>query len=238
MTFTPASPASLGAFLAIVAGVLLAIIAGLYVACRRARESPTRPTVLLVSTLATWLGFFTAVVATGWPQARPTPLVPIVLIASLVVAIALGLSPLGRRLATLPLWMLVGFQSFRLPLELILHQWSLGGTIPQTMTWTGRNFDIVTGLVALFAAAALAIATPAAAQRVRHGIAWTANLVGLALLLNVIYVAVMSSPLPFAWPVDPPLQLLLHLPYAWIVPVCVAGALAGHVVLTRALLRA
>jgi hypothetical protein len=49
---------------------------------------------------------------------------------------------------------------------------------------------------------------------------------------------VMSSPLPFAWKdVDPPLQLALHLPYALIVTVCVAGALAGHVVLTRALLR-
>jgi hypothetical protein len=28
----------------------------------------------------------------------------------------------------------------------------------------------------------------------------------------------------------------MHLPYALIAPVCVAGALAGHVILTRALL--
>ena len=28
----------------------------------------------------------------------------------------------------------------------------------------------------------------------------------------------------------------MHLPYAWIVPMCVAGALCGHIVLTRALL--
>jgi hypothetical protein len=37
--------------------------------------------------------------------------------------------------------------------------------------------------------------------------------------------------------VTPPLLLALHLPYAWIGPVCVGGALAGHIVLTRALLR-
>jgi hypothetical protein len=58
----------------------------------------------------------------------------------------------------------------------------------------------------------------------------------MALLLNVMRVAMMSSPLPFAWDVRPPLQLVSHLPYAWIAPVCVAGALAGHLVLTRALL--
>ena len=34
-----------------------------------------------------------------------------------------------------------------------------------------------------------------------------------------------------------PLLLPAHLPYAWIVPVCVAGALTGHIVLTRALMR-
>jgi hypothetical protein len=45
----------------------------------------------------------------------------------------------------------------------------------------------------------------------------------------------MSSPLPFAWGVKPPLQLALYLPYAWIVPICVDGALFGHIVLTRAL---
>jgi hypothetical protein len=43
-------------------------------------------------------------------------------------------------------------------------------------------------------------------------------------------------PLPFAWGVQPPLQLVMYLPYALIGPVCVAGALAGHVILTRALL--
>lgn len=47
-------------------------------------------------------------------------------------------------------------------------------------------------------------------------------------------VAIMSSPLPFAWgPQPPPLLLALHLPYALIGPVCVGGALFGHVVLTR-----
>src|SRR5258708_6471905 len=70
-----------------------------------------------------------------------------------------------------------------------------------------------------------------------RALAWGANAVGFTLLLNVMRVAVLSSPLPFAWPLARPLLLAAHLPYALIVPICVAGALGGHVVLTRALLR-
>jgi len=46
----------------------------------------------------------------------------------------------------------------------------------------------------------------------------------------------MSAPLSFAWHVSPPLLLPFHFPYFFIVPVCVGGALAGHIILTRALL--
>ena len=53
----------------------------------------------------------------------------------------------------------------------------------------------------------------------------------------VIRVALFSSPVPFGWGQQPPLLLALHLPYAYIGPVCVGGALIGHIVLTRALLR-
>ena len=48
----------------------------------------------------------------------------------------------------------------------------------------------------------------------------------------------MSSPVPFGWQVDPPLELILFLPYAFIVPICVGGAALGHTLLTRKLLLA
>ena len=52
----------------------------------------------------------------------------------------------------------------------------------------------------------------------------------------MIRVAVLSSPIPIGWGQQPPLQLALHLPYALIGPICVGGALAGHGILTRALM--
>jgi threonine/homoserine efflux transporter RhtA len=123
---------------------------------------------------------------------------------------------------------LVGFQTFRLPLELVMHCWAVQGTIPTTMTWTGQNWDVVGGIAALLLAP-LARRRPVAA--------WLAIVVGSLLLLNVVRVAVLSSPLPFAWEVQPRLQLAMHFPYMLIGPVCVAGALFGHIVLTRAMLR-
>ena len=50
-------------------------------------------------------------------------------------------------------------------------------------------------------------------------------------------VALLSSPVPFGWGQQPSLLLAFHEPYALIGPVCVGGALFGHIVLTRALWR-
>ncbi len=224
MVFTPASPASVAAFGAVVVAVLGALLAAVH----RAYRSP-RITAAAAGALALWLGGLALLVARGRLAAWPLHGLPAFFGSILVVWTALGLSPVGGRIArAVPLAALVGFQAFRLPLELVLHSWAAQGTIPATMTWTGRNYDIVSGLLAL-AAALLARRLPVLVR--------IANIIGLASLLNVVRVALLSSPVPFGWPVDPPLQLAFHLPYALIGPVCVGGALFGHLVLTRALWR-
>lgn len=223
MDFHPASPGSVFAFVAIVA----AVIATFFWAIKRAYREDVRAMVYARVGVIGWLGALGAVVASGRLAALPMHGLPFFFGSILVVSVGLGLSPVGARLAAgVPLAALVGFQAFRLPLELVLHEWAAQGTIPGTMTWTGQNWDIVSGIVALLAAP-LAGRYPGAAR--------IANIIGGALLLNVIRVAVMSSPLPFGWGQQPPLLLALHLPYALIGPVCVGGALFGHVVLTRRL---
>ncbi|HYE20900.1 MAG TPA: hypothetical protein VEA69_20810 [Tepidisphaeraceae bacterium] len=229
MPFTPAPPASLAAFVLIVAAVLGTIVVGVYVAHRRLGLPAGRRTAAVHVGLLVWVALTSIPVATGLLAASPMPRIPLYFAAINLAAVAFAFSRLGRALTLgLPLAALVAFQAFRLPLEFVLHGWADRGVIPPTMTWTGQNFDIVTGLLALLLA-------PFANRS--HTVAWAFNLIGLALLLNVMRVAMMSSPLPFAWPnVCPPLQLVLHLPHAWIGSVCVASALAGHIVLTRALL--
>lgn len=183
--------------------------------------------------VSVWIAVLWFVVRSKLLLTHAIPTFPLLFLFMNGCALAYGLSSLGKRLSlATPLWALVGFQIFRLPLELVLHSWAEQGTIPATMTWNGQNFDIVTGLTAL-------VCAPLAAKSRKA--AWAANFLGIALLLNVMRVAVMSSPLPFAWPVTrglhPPLLLAMVFPYALIVPLCVGAALAGHVILTRALLR-
>jgi hypothetical protein len=222
MEFHPASAGSVAAF----AAILVAVVGALPWAVQRSYGS-TRAVLVAAGALALWLGALSALVASGKMASLPMNGLPFFFGSILIVCVGLGLSPVGARLsAGVPLAALVGFQAFRLPLELVLHEWAAQGTIPETMTWTGQNWDIVSGIAALVCAP-LAGRYPVAAR--------FANIVGFALLLNVMRVALLSAPVPFGWDVQPKLLVAFHLPYALIGPVCVGGALFGHVVLTRRL---
>jgi hypothetical protein len=222
MDFHPASIPSVLAFRLILAVVVTAFFWAVYRTYGRGRVL-----TLTVIGLFGWLAAITALVASGRMPSLPLGGLPFFFLPILVVTTAAALSPFGGKIAaTVPLAALVGFQAFRLPLELVLHSWASQGTIPVTMTWSGQNWDIVSGIIALIAAP-LAGRYPVAAR--------VANIVGLALLVNVMRVAVLSSPVPFGWGQQPPLLLAMHLPYAFIGPVCVGGALFGHLVLTRKL---
>src|SRR5689334_22314063 len=77
---------------------------------------------------------------------RPPPLMFWAL-SALGLGLGVGLSPLGRRLATeLPFAVLVGVQVFRLPVELVMHRAAEEGVMPSVMSYGGYNFDIVSGI--------------------------------------------------------------------------------------------
>jgi hypothetical protein len=226
--FYPADPITLSCFTALCAMIVVAFVTAVYVSARSQSRPTLKPTILAVAGMIVWVGGFSVLVGTRVINAGQ-PLTVVATFAALnVIVLTAALSPLGKGLAQhLPLTVLVGFQAFRLPLELILNEWAHNGTIPMSMTFHGQNWDIISGIVALVAAPF--------AERSR-AIAWLANVVGIVLLINVGRVAILSSPVPFGWNVEPKLLLIFNLPYAWIAPVCVGAAVFGHVVLTRALI--
>jgi hypothetical protein len=182
--------------------------------------------------LLVWIVSTSAIVASGLIERYPMPGLPLFFGTVLGTAILAGFSRIGDWvMAGASFQFLVRFQAFRLPLELVLHVWSLQGVIPSTMSWStaegGHNFDIVSGILALLVSSS---------ARMTRRAAGIFNLIGLGLLLNVGRVAMLSSPVPFGWEVEPKLQLAFHWPFALIGPVCVWGALFGHVVLLRKLL--
>ncbi|OQW46909.1 MAG: hypothetical protein A4S09_03100 [Proteobacteria bacterium SG_bin7] len=176
-----------------------------------------------------FLLIFMGVVYSGWVEEHPFPRLMILFGVVNLSIIFLCFSPVGTKISeNVTVAQLILFQAFRLPLELTLHSWVKQETIPVTMTWSGSNLDILTGILALLSFRV--------SERNKY-VPWVFNIFGTILLLNVMRVAILSSPLPFAWEVIPPLQLGLYLPYALIVPVCVGGALGGHLILFRKLMR-
>jgi hypothetical protein len=226
--FQPASAPSVLAFLMVCGVVVASFLRGIWISARAEGRNPVSRTLGVAGGVILWLGLAASLVASGWVEAVPVHLM--VFGAGIMAgSFLIGLSLIGRWLASAnPVAWLLAFQGFRLPLELVLHSWVKQGVIPETMTWTGSNWDILSGIVALGLA-------PFSG---RSKAAWVGNIIGFVLLLNVGRVAVLSAPVPFGWAyVTPKLQLPFHLPYALIVPVCVGGALIGHIALTRALLR-
>ncbi len=227
--FHPASPVSVFAFLLVCGFVLAAFLRGIWSSAQSEARDPVRRMLWVTSGLTLWIALVASLVASGWVQAVPVRLM-VFGAGSGLVSLLVGFSPIGKWLADAsPVPWLLAFQGFRLPLELILHSWVEQGVIPATMTWTGSNWDVLSGIAAL-------VLAPFCRRSILA--AWTGNLIGFALLLNVARVAVLSSPVPFGWhDVSPKLEVAYHLPYALIIPVCVGGALVGHIALTRALLR-
>ena len=183
---------------------------------------------------AAWMAITLAAAASGWLSfASVPPTMGVAIVLSLALALRIGLSGVGGRLAAgVPLAMLVGVQGFRLPLELLLHRAYAEGLMPVQMSFSGRNFDIVTGSTALVLAAALWLAP----QRVSPRLVLAWNLVGLGLLLNVLTVALLSAPTPLRVFMNEPANVwITRPPFVWLPAVFVAAALAGHVIIFRRL---
>ena len=162
-------------------------------------------------------------------DARPPPFV-VVLLLSVGVAVVVAVSDVGAALARLPLWLLVGFQAFRLPLELVMHEAAREGVMPAVMSFEGKNVDIVAGIAAIV----VAISLQRGARPVWAG-AWLT--LASATLLNVVVIAVLASPLVRFFG-DAELNIwIAYAPFVWLPTVLVASALSGQIILARALLQ-
>jgi hypothetical protein len=191
-----------------------------------------RRTILAGAGVAIWLAAQAAAALSGWLgrfELRPPPIV-IWFASMLVMTLALAWSPFGRRFADkLPFVALIGFQAFRLPLELIMHRAAVAGIMPSVMSFTGYNFDIVTG------ATALPLALYAWRRPLPRWLMMLWNLTGQILLIVVAVVAFAASPVFRAFGDDQLNVWVVQFPYVWIA-VMVAAALFGHVVTMRKLL--
>lgn len=124
--------------------------------------------------------------------------------------------------------MLLAIHILRMPIELILYQLYLQNKIPELMTFKGLNFDILIGFSALVLLAYILIANRKISRQIF--IIW--NVSGIAFLLFIVSLAILSSPLPiqqFAY--EQPNIAVLELPYC-LLPACVVPiVLMSHILL-------
>ena len=163
----------------------------------------------------------------------PPPML-VMIAAVFAVSFALGLSALGCTLASeISLVALVGLQSFRLPLELVMHHAGSLAIMPVQLSFSGYNFDIVTGIGALLLSILIG-----AKFKVPNAVVWMWNVWGMFCLLAIAIIAIATSPVVRAFG-DSPEDLntwVLFFPYVWLPVVLVTIAISGHIIITRKLL--
>jgi hypothetical protein len=177
-----------------------------------------------------WLLITVVIAAAGVLRrfdATPPPFAGLVL-AIVIIGVAVPLSPLGTLLVRgLPLWFLVGFQVFRFPLELLMHRAYLEGVMPVQMSYSGRNYDIATGI------SAGVLGLWLARRPLQRWVVMSWNILGFVLLANIVTIAVVSTPV-FGWFGREQLNTFVtYPPFVWLPAILVTAALMGHILVWR-----
>ena len=224
---------------AIGVGVAL-LVTALQFAAGAALQEPmnrrVRVALVTAAASAVWLTLWYQVAATGALQdfeARPAPMF-LVFPATGGMGIIIGFSRWGDRLLKgLPIGVLILAQSFRLPLEWVMHEAALQKIMPMQMSWSGYNFDVLTG------AAALVIGVLALLKKAPRWLMWAWVAMGFVTLVTVVAIGLASTPVFHAFGTEPE-QLntwLAEAPYVWLPVVMVAFALGGQILVVRSLLK-
>jgi len=224
-----ASPLLLWSFVALALALAIVFVAAVYVSApdnlRAARDA-----AIAGLGSAAWLGLTFAAAQSGRLSfsTRP-PTMLFLLVATAVLAIAIGSSRLGQRLATgIPLAALVGIQGFRVLVELILHRAYREGLMPVQMSFSGLNFDILSGLSAIVVAVML-VRKPRSIVLAR---VW--NAAGIVLLANILTIALLSAPTPLrVFHNEPANVWIMQAPWVWLPSVFVLAAVVGHILVYR-----
>jgi hypothetical protein len=192
----------------------------------------TNKSILFLAIMAIWMilqyflgqsGFYT----NGF--SRP-PRFLLLIAPPLLVLIVLLLTKKGRQLIdSLDMPTLTILHAVRIPVEMILYFLFLAKAIPAIMTFEGRNFDIIAGLTA-----PIVYYVGFVKKQVSNTVILLWNMACLALLVNIVVVAVLSAPGPFQqFAFDQPNIAIAHFPFNWLASVVVPLVLVGHLAALR-----
>jgi hypothetical protein len=185
------------------------------------------PSRILIFLVAVWI-FFQAALAIGGFYLNTSVLPPRPLIFGVLPTLMLiacyFLSFRRSFIEKLPLSLLTLLHTVRVPVEIVLAWLAAAGAVPEVMTFHGRNFDILSGILAPFVY--FFAARPGRLNRV---VLAAYNVLGLALLANIVTIAILSLQTPFQqFGFDQPNKGVLYFPYIWLPTIVVPIVLFAH----------
>jgi hypothetical protein len=160
----------------------------------------------------------------------PRPFLLVIIPLPIIIAIAFSKKFQSLALAIPEHW-LIFFQSFRIVVELLLWRAFLLGALPVQMSLEGRNWDIISGVLAIMAGWIVLNHKPGC-----RIVAIAYNFIGISLLLNVLVVAVLSMPTPIRYFMnEPSVEKLAQFPMIYLPSVLVVLAYSFHIFSLRQL---
>jgi hypothetical protein len=165
---------------------------------------------VILQSLISLSGFYT--VTTTFPPRLIFALAPVIF-----GIIFLFVTPKGRMfLFGLDQKTLTLLHVVRIPVEIVLFLLFLQKKVPRLMTFEGLNFDILSGITALFIFY-FSYRKPLLSKQVV--LLW--NFICLALLVNIVTIAILSTPFPFQkLAFDQANTAVLYFPYV-LLPTCI-----------------
>lgn len=152
----------------------------------------------------------------------------------LLTIIILFLTEKGKQLIdSLPLTNITYLNIVRIPVEIVLFWLFLNKTVPELMTFQGRNFDIIAGITAPIVAYFWIVKEKNNRKKI---LIW--NFIGLGLLINIAINAFLSAPTPIQqFGSEQPNIAILNFPFSWLPTFVVPVILFGHLVSIRQLVK-
>ncbi|HHG84981.1 MAG TPA: hypothetical protein ENJ82_09565 [Bacteroidetes bacterium] len=221
-------------FLATVAFLFVITILGLPRALSKTRN-PNYTSILYQVALGmiAWLTLLSVLSLKGfffdYLALPPRVMLPVLTCFIFIFILAIS-KKFGNLLMEFPAAWLIAPQAFRIVVEIVLWQLHKNGNAPVQMSFEGLNFDILAGISAPI------IAYMAFGNgRKNYTLALVWNVISMALLINILTIAILSMPLIGAF--DEPNTFVAYFPYILLPGFVAPYAMMLHVMSIKQLLK-
>ena len=219
---------NLPAFISIVFGLTTILTVGLF-------YKATNNSKLTLVILLIWLAIQAVIGLSGFYTVTDTipPRFLLLVVPPILLIIGLFTTSSGRQyIDSLDIKTLTILHTIRIPVEVVLFWLFVNKTVPELMTFEGRNFDILSGLTApaIFYFGFIK-------NQIDKKLILVWNFICLGLLINIVVNAVLSAPFAFQkFAFDQPNIAVLYFPFNWLPSCVVPLVLLSHLATIRQLL--